>query len=74
MCLNRFKNSIKRNSNDATGSIIIVQAIVELAADTRKMAFRYCELCGKASDAADAERSAILTGFTFLRVNVGKIQ
>ena len=40
-------------------------AIIELAADTRKMVFRYSELCGKASDAEDAVRSAIPTGFPF---------
>ena len=53
--------------------LCIIQTIIELAADTRKMAFRYSEICGKASDALDVVRSAIPTGFTFLRINLGKI-
>jgi hypothetical protein len=32
------------------------------------------KICGKASDAIDAVRSTIPTGFTFLRINLGKIQ
>ena len=48
--------------------------IVKRAADTKKMSFRYSRLCGKISDAVDAVRSAIPTGFTFLRINLGKIK
>jgi len=36
-----------------------------VAADTRKMSFRYSQLCGTASDAVDAVRSAIPKGFKF---------
>jgi hypothetical protein len=42
--------------------------MVELAAGTRKTPLRYSQLCGKASDAVDAVRSAIPTGFTFARL------
>jgi len=41
------------------------RAIIEVAADTRKMLFRYSQLCGTASDAVDAVRSAIPQGFKF---------
>ena len=34
-------------------------------ADTRKMSFRYSQLCGTASDAVDAVGSAIPKGFKF---------
>ncbi len=37
--------------------------IVEVAADTRKMFFRYSRLCGKAYDALDAVRSEIMLGW-----------
>ena len=33
----------------------------------RKMSFRYSRLCGKASDTVGAVRSAIPTGFKFMR-------
>jgi hypothetical protein len=36
-----------------------------VAAYTRKMSFRYSELCGTASDAVDAVRSAIPQGVKF---------
>jgi hypothetical protein len=36
-----------------------------VAAYTRKMKSRYSQLCGTASDAEDAVRSAILKGFKF---------
>ena len=36
-----------------------------VAADTRKMSFRYSQLCGTASDAVDAVGSAIPKGFKF---------
>jgi hypothetical protein len=52
----------------------LIQAIVELAADTRKMVFRYSRLCGKASDAVGAVRSAIPTGFEFFRIAYGNIE
>jgi hypothetical protein len=41
------------------------RAIVELAAGRRKMPFRYSRLCGKASDAENAVRSAIPTVSNF---------
>jgi len=41
--------------------------IVELAAEPRKLAFRYSELCGMSADTGYAVRSAIPTGFNFLR-------
>ena len=36
-----------------------------VAADTRKMLFRYSQLCGTASDTVDAVISAIPKGFKF---------
>ena len=39
--------------------IYLSWAIVEVAADTRKMSFRCSRLCGAASDAVDAVSSAI---------------
>jgi len=36
-----------------------------VAAYTRKMTFRYSQLCGTVSDAVDAVRSAIPEGFKF---------
>jgi hypothetical protein len=70
-----IKAKIKKRFERLTQDILETQtAIVELAADTRRMASRYSELCGKASDALDAVRSAIPTGFTLLRINLGKIQ
>ena len=40
-------------------------AIAEVAIATRQMLFRYSKLCGMASDAVDAVRSAIPKGFKF---------
>jgi hypothetical protein len=47
------------------GLLFLNLAIVEVAADTRKMSFRYSQLCWMASDAVDAVISAIPQGFKF---------
>ena len=53
---------MKRNILDLT------LAIVEVAAATRKMTFRYSGLCGTASDDVDGVRSAIPKGFIFSKL------
>jgi len=43
----------------------LIQAIVELAADSRQMSSRYSGLCAAISNAEDGVRSANPMGFTF---------
>ena len=41
-----------------------------VAADTRKMSFRYSQLCRTASDTVDVVRSAIPKGFKFKNIKL----
>jgi len=43
-----------------------------VAADTRKMLFRYSCLCGTASDAVDAVKLEIPKGFKFLKLKMAE--
>ena len=46
------------------------RAIFEFAVDTRKMLFRYSELCGMAFEAVDAVKSETPQGFEFWKLKL----
>ena len=67
---NASRAFIKRSTLQCPG-----RAIVEVAACTRKMLFRYSGLCGMVSDTVDAVRSTIPKGFKLKKYKwVGSIE